>query len=106
MKGYEAIPLLLRIEQEGPMTLTLILVARIIVDQESEDWYSKFEGKHGHYRAKRRKRSQKSEKMKISESPNPFGESPIDHIFAFCSSVLSPGGKDQIGGEKEQLACR
>uniref|UniRef100_M1DLS7 Uncharacterized protein n=1 Tax=Solanum tuberosum TaxID=4113 RepID=M1DLS7_SOLTU len=27
--------------------------------------------------------------MKICESPNPFGESPINNIFAFCSSVLS-----------------
>ncbi|KAG5571660.1 hypothetical protein H5410_061426 [Solanum commersonii] len=38
--------------------------------------------------------------MKICESPNPFGESPIDRIFAFCSSVLSPEGKEQIGHEK------
>uniref|UniRef100_M1DBX7 Uncharacterized protein n=1 Tax=Solanum tuberosum TaxID=4113 RepID=M1DBX7_SOLTU len=42
--------------------------------------------------------------MKICESPNPFGKLPIDRIFAFCSSVLSPEGKEQIGGEKEQSA--
>ncbi|KAG5585958.1 hypothetical protein H5410_046392 [Solanum commersonii] len=39
--------------------------------------------------------------MKICESPNPFGESPKGLILAFCSSVLSPEGKDQIGGGKE-----
>ncbi|KAG5615261.1 hypothetical protein H5410_015085 [Solanum commersonii] len=44
--------------------------------------------------------------MKICESPNPFGESPIDHIFSFCSSALIPEGKEQIGGEKEQSAYR
>uniref|UniRef100_M1DS98 Uncharacterized protein n=1 Tax=Solanum tuberosum TaxID=4113 RepID=M1DS98_SOLTU len=38
--------------------------------------------------------------MKICVSPNPFGESLIDHIFAFCSSGLSPEGKEQIGGKK------
>uniref|UniRef100_M1DMW0 Uncharacterized protein n=1 Tax=Solanum tuberosum TaxID=4113 RepID=M1DMW0_SOLTU len=42
--------------------------------------------------------------MKICESPNPFDESPIDRIFAFCSSALSPKGKEQIRGEKEQSA--
>ncbi|KAG5631956.1 hypothetical protein H5410_003673 [Solanum commersonii] len=35
---------------------------------------------------------------------NPFGESPKDLILAFCSSVLSPERKDQIGGEKKQSA--
>uniref|UniRef100_M1E061 Uncharacterized protein n=1 Tax=Solanum tuberosum TaxID=4113 RepID=M1E061_SOLTU len=38
--------------------------------------------------------------MEICESPNPFGESPIDHLFAFCSSVPSLEGKEQIGGER------
>uniref|UniRef100_M1DSG8 Uncharacterized protein n=1 Tax=Solanum tuberosum TaxID=4113 RepID=M1DSG8_SOLTU len=40
--------------------------------------------------------------MKISESPNPFDESPKGLILAFCSSVLSPEGKDQIGSKKKQ----
>ncbi|KAG5609604.1 hypothetical protein H5410_020885, partial [Solanum commersonii] len=35
--------------------------------------------------------------MKICESPNPFGESPINRILAFCSSMLSPEGNEQIG---------
>ncbi|WMV25093.1 hypothetical protein MTR67_018478, partial [Solanum verrucosum] len=43
---------------------------------------------------------------KICESLNRFGESPIDRIFAFCSSVLRSEGKEQIGGEKEQSAYR
>ncbi|KAG5599140.1 hypothetical protein H5410_030510 [Solanum commersonii] len=42
--------------------------------------------------------------MKICESPNPFGESQKGLILTFCSSVLSPERKDQIGGEKEQSA--
>jgi len=66
--------------------------------------YLKFEGKHGHYRAKRSKRSKKNEEMKICESLNPFGESPIYRILAFCSSVLSPEGNEQISVEKEHLA--
>ncbi|XP_015170745.1 uncharacterized protein [Solanum tuberosum] len=44
--------------------------------------------------------------MKIFESPNPFGEPPIDRIFAFCSSALSPEGKEQIGNGKKQSAFR
>ncbi|WMV13511.1 hypothetical protein MTR67_006896 [Solanum verrucosum] len=45
--------------------------------------------------------------MKICESPNPSGDSPIDHIFCFCSSVLIPEGNEQIDGEKEQsVYCR
>uniref|UniRef100_M1DLY6 Uncharacterized protein n=1 Tax=Solanum tuberosum TaxID=4113 RepID=M1DLY6_SOLTU len=44
--------------------------------------------------------------MKISESPNPFGKSPTNHIFSSCSSVLSPEGKDQVGGKREQSAHR
>ncbi|KAG5576116.1 hypothetical protein H5410_056250 [Solanum commersonii] len=44
--------------------------------------------------------------MKICESPNPFGESPIDRLFSFCSSVPSPEGKEKIGSEKEQSAYR
>ncbi|WMV18457.1 hypothetical protein MTR67_011842 [Solanum verrucosum] len=33
-------------------------------------------------------------------------ELSIDRIFTFCSSVLSPEGKEQIRGEKEQSAYR
>ncbi|KAG5610344.1 hypothetical protein H5410_021625 [Solanum commersonii] len=44
--------------------------------------------------------------MKMYKSPNPFGESPTDHIFAFCSSVLSPEGKDQVSRKTEQSAHR
>ncbi|WMV30261.1 hypothetical protein MTR67_023646, partial [Solanum verrucosum] len=43
---------------------------------------------------------------KFCEAPNPFDESPIDHIFAFYSSVLSPGKKEQIGDENEQSVHR
>ncbi|KAG5600633.1 hypothetical protein H5410_032003 [Solanum commersonii] len=41
--------------------------------------------------------------MKICESSDPFIESPRDRIFIFCSSVLSPEGKEQIGSENKQL---
>uniref|UniRef100_M1ASS2 Uncharacterized protein n=1 Tax=Solanum tuberosum TaxID=4113 RepID=M1ASS2_SOLTU len=44
--------------------------------------------------------------MKIQESPNPFGESSKAISLAFCSSVLSPEGNDQIGGEKEHSMYR
>ncbi|WMV41395.1 hypothetical protein MTR67_034780 [Solanum verrucosum] len=44
--------------------------------------------------------------MKIWESSNPFGDSLKGLILTFCSSVMSPERKDQIGGEKEQSACR
>uniref|UniRef100_M1E136 Integrase core domain containing protein n=1 Tax=Solanum tuberosum TaxID=4113 RepID=M1E136_SOLTU len=73
---------------------------------DNETVYLKFEAKHGHYLAKRSKRSRKKEETKIYESPNPFGESPTYCIFAFCSSVLSPDEKDQVGGKRKQSAHR
>uniref|UniRef100_M1DL42 Uncharacterized protein n=1 Tax=Solanum tuberosum TaxID=4113 RepID=M1DL42_SOLTU len=38
--------------------------------------------------------------MRIAESTWRFTEGSY---FAFCSSVLSPEGKDQVGGKREQL---
>ncbi|KAG5631402.1 hypothetical protein H5410_003119 [Solanum commersonii] len=39
-------------------------------------------------------------------SPSPVGESPIGLEIPFCSNVLIPEGKDQVGDEMEQSACR
>ncbi|KAG5630661.1 hypothetical protein H5410_002378, partial [Solanum commersonii] len=39
-------------------------------------------------------------------SPSPIGESLIGLKIAFCSSVLSPERKDQVGDEMELMACR
>ncbi|KAG5575471.1 hypothetical protein H5410_055605 [Solanum commersonii] len=57
-----------------------------------------FEGKHGHYLAKKEQRQLKerrNEDLSIAE--------PIRRV---AKSVLSPEGKDQIGGEKEQSVYR
>ncbi|KAG5631403.1 hypothetical protein H5410_003120 [Solanum commersonii] len=40
-----------------------------------------------------------------ARSPSLVGESPIGLKITFCSSVLSPEGKDQVGDEMEQSAC-
>ncbi|KAG5631656.1 hypothetical protein H5410_003373 [Solanum commersonii] len=41
-----------------------------------------------------------------AKSLSPVGESSIGLEIAFCSSVLSPEGKDQDGDEMEHSACR
>ncbi|KAG5570809.1 hypothetical protein H5410_060575, partial [Solanum commersonii] len=68
--------------------------------------YLEFEGKHGHYLAKKEQRQLKERRNEDLRIAEPVGESPIGLILAFCSSVLSPEGKDQIGDEKEQSVCR
>ncbi|KAG5571672.1 hypothetical protein H5410_061438 [Solanum commersonii] len=45
-------------------------------------------------------------KHKACISPSPVGESSISLEITFCSSVLSPKGKDQVGDEMKQSACR
>ncbi|KAG5571669.1 hypothetical protein H5410_061435, partial [Solanum commersonii] len=42
----------------------------------------------------------------LGKSPSPVGESSISLEITFCSSVLSPKGKDQVGDEMKQSACR
>uniref|UniRef100_M1DB42 Polyprotein protein n=1 Tax=Solanum tuberosum TaxID=4113 RepID=M1DB42_SOLTU len=69
--------------------------------------YLKFEGKHGHYVTKRNENAKKNEEnegLRIAESTWRVAEKSY---FAFCSSVLSPEGKDQVSGNREQSAqCR
>ncbi|KAG5595089.1 hypothetical protein H5410_036321 [Solanum commersonii] len=60
--------------------------------------YLMFERKHGHCRKKERK-ERRNEGMRITESTWRVAERSY---FAFCSSVLSPEGKDQVGGDREQ----
>ncbi|KAG5619640.1 hypothetical protein H5410_004858 [Solanum commersonii] len=50
----------------------------------------------------RQLKERKSEDLRIAE---PIRHIPTGPILAFCSSELSLEGKDQIGSEKEQLAC-
>uniref|UniRef100_M1DKQ6 Uncharacterized protein n=1 Tax=Solanum tuberosum TaxID=4113 RepID=M1DKQ6_SOLTU len=67
-------------------------------------WYLKIEGEHGHYFAKRNekvKKNKENEGLRIAESTWRVAEG--SH-FAFCSSVLIPEGKDQVGGNGEQSA--
>ncbi|KAG5570808.1 hypothetical protein H5410_060574 [Solanum commersonii] len=64
--------------------------------------YLEFEEKHGHYLAKKEQRQlkeQRNKDLRITE--------PVRRVAnrSYRSSVLSPEGKDQIGGEKEQSAC-
>lgn len=63
--------------------------------------YSEFEAKHEHYLARRNKAAKKNEEMKAWRLTSLVGESPIDLEIAFCSSVLSPKGKGQVGDEME-----
>uniref|UniRef100_M1DSY8 Uncharacterized protein n=1 Tax=Solanum tuberosum TaxID=4113 RepID=M1DSY8_SOLTU len=73
----------------------------------SDGRYLKIEGEHGHYFAKRNEKAEKNEENegpRIAESTWRVAEG--SH-FAFCSSVLSPEGKDQVGGKAKQSAqCR
>ncbi|KAG5599366.1 hypothetical protein H5410_030736 [Solanum commersonii] len=62
--------------------------------------------KHGHYFTKRNKKVEKNEEnegLRIAESTWRVAEG---YHFAFCSSVLSTEGKDQVGGKKKQSAHR
>ena len=48
-------------------------------------------------------KERRNEGLRIAESTWRVAE---ESYFAFCSSVLSPEGKDQVGDEKEHSACR
>ncbi|WMV46434.1 hypothetical protein MTR67_039819 [Solanum verrucosum] len=52
-------------------------------------------------RRKKERKERKNEGLRIVESTWPVAEG--SH-FAFCSSVLSPEEKDQVGGNKKQSA--
>ncbi|KAG5630311.1 hypothetical protein H5410_002028 [Solanum commersonii] len=60
-------------------------------------------GEHGHYFAKRNEKNEENEGLRIVESTWQVAEG---FHFAFCSSVLSPEGKDEVGGKREQSAYR
>ena len=49
------------------------------------------------------KKERRNEGLRIAESTLRVTEGSY---FAFCSSVLIPEGKDQVGGESKQLAYR
>uniref|UniRef100_M1DTT8 Uncharacterized protein n=1 Tax=Solanum tuberosum TaxID=4113 RepID=M1DTT8_SOLTU len=56
---------------------------------------AEFEGKHGHYFAKRNEKAEKNEEnegLRIAKGS----------YFAFCSSLLSPEGKDRVDEKREQ----
>uniref|UniRef100_M1DI79 Uncharacterized protein n=1 Tax=Solanum tuberosum TaxID=4113 RepID=M1DI79_SOLTU len=66
--------------------------------------YLKIEKEHEHYFAKRNEKAENNEEnecLKIVESTWRVAEG--SH-FAFCSSMLSLEGKDQVGGKGEQSA--
>ncbi|KAG5631605.1 hypothetical protein H5410_003322 [Solanum commersonii] len=47
-------------------------------------------------------KERRNERLRIFESTWQVAEG---FYFAICSGVLSPEGKDHVGGEREQLVC-
>uniref|UniRef100_M1DS92 Uncharacterized protein n=1 Tax=Solanum tuberosum TaxID=4113 RepID=M1DS92_SOLTU len=77
--------------------LSIQITRRPVPDPYLAD--SVIEGEHGHYFAKRNEMTEKNEEndgLRIAESTWRVAE---ESHFAFCSSVLSPEGKDQVGGK-------
>uniref|UniRef100_M1DZZ5 Uncharacterized protein n=1 Tax=Solanum tuberosum TaxID=4113 RepID=M1DZZ5_SOLTU len=68
------------------------------------EWYLKFEGKYGHHFAKRNEKAEKNKEndcLGIAKSTWRVAEGSHS---AFCSSVMSLEGKDQVDGKREQSA--
>ncbi|KAG5586031.1 hypothetical protein H5410_046465 [Solanum commersonii] len=68
-----------------------------------ESFKAKRARKHGHYVTKRNEKAEKNKELRISNFTWRVAEGSY---FAFCYSVLSLEGKDQVGEKREQLAHR